>query len=128
MKEPKGLIEVINDKCCKLYKNGMSEEEISEKVGIPVIRVREAIHGKLIDNIGVSDVAYEYEESNTNTVSVMWKHDARVDRLDELKEVYAKAKAFNEISDVIKKAEFYDRDTALDIIEIVEDLEEKQND
>ncbi len=36
-----------------------------------------------------------------------------------------KAKAFNEISDVIKKAEFYDRDTALDIIEIVEDLEEK---
>lgn len=36
-----------------------------------------------------------------------------------------KAKAFNEILDVIKKAEFYDRDTALDIIEIVEDLEDK---
>ncbi len=44
---------------------------------------------------------------------------------DELKDVYAKAKAFDEISDVIKKAEFYDRDTALDIIEIVEDLEDK---
>ncbi len=51
MKEPKGLIEVINDKCCELYKNGMSEEGISEEVGIPLIRVREAIHGKLIDKI-----------------------------------------------------------------------------
>ena len=36
-----------------------------------------------------------------------------------------KTKAFNKISDVIKKAEFYDRDTALYIIEIVEDLEDK---
>ena len=43
----------------------------------------------------------------------------------ELHEVYRKAKAFNKISDVIKKAEFYDRDTALNIIEIVEDLEDK---
>ncbi len=51
MKESKGLIEVINDKCCELYKNGMNEEEISEEVGISVIRVREAIHGKLIDKI-----------------------------------------------------------------------------
>lgn len=48
--------------------------------------------------------------------------------LDVYNELYTKAKAFNEISDVIKKAEFYDRDTALDIIEIVEDLEDKQND
>ncbi len=44
---------------------------------------------------------------------------------EELSTMDKKAKAFNEISDVIKKAEFYDRDTALDIIEIVEDLEEK---
>ena len=51
------------------------------------------------------------------------EYDAEV--IKELREVYAKAKAFNEISDVIKKAEFYDRDTALDIIEIVEDLEDK---
>lgn len=36
-----------------------------------------------------------------------------------------KAKAFDEISDVIKRSEFYDRDTALDVIEIVEDLEDK---
>ena len=44
---------------------------------------------------------------------------------DELSTMDKKAKAFNKISDVIKKAEFYDRDTALDIIEIVEDLEDK---
>ncbi|MEB5649018.1 hypothetical protein MXF31_05085 [Mammaliicoccus sciuri] len=44
---------------------------------------------------------------------------------DELSTMDKKTKAFNEISDVIKKAEFYDRDTALDIIEIVEDLEDK---
>ncbi|WP_426393333.1 hypothetical protein [Mammaliicoccus sciuri] len=42
--------------------------------------------------------------------------------LDELK---AKAKAFNKISDVIKRAELYDRDTALDVIEIVDELEDK---
>lgn len=45
--------------------------------------------------------------------------------VEELEETYAKAKAFDEISDVIKKAEFYDRDTALDVIEIVDELEDK---
>ena len=44
---------------------------------------------------------------------------------DELSTMDKKAKAFNKISDVIKKEEFYDRDTALDIIEIVEELEDK---
>ena len=44
---------------------------------------------------------------------------------DELSTMDKKTKAFNKISDVIKKAEFYDRDTALNIIEIVEDLEDK---
>lgn len=52
-------------------------------------------------------MAYEYEESNTNTVSVMWKHDARVDRLDELKEVYAKAKVFDEIKKLEKETILY---------------------
>ena len=47
------------------------------------------------------------------------------DYKQELKDVYRKAKAFNKISDVIKKAEFYDRDTALDVIEIVDELEDK---
>ena len=44
---------------------------------------------------------------------------------DELSTMDKKAKAFNKISDVIKKAEFYDRDTALDVIEIVDELEDK---
>ncbi|MDC5693341.1 hypothetical protein N7L96_01900 [Mammaliicoccus sciuri] len=43
----------------------------------------------------------------------------------ELTTMDKKAKAFNKISDVIKNYDFYDRDTALDIIEIVEDLEDK---
>lgn len=53
--------------------------------------------------------------------------ETRINIKNGLDELNAKAKAFNEISDVIKKSEFYDRDTALDIIEIVEDLEDKQN-
>ena len=44
---------------------------------------------------------------------------------DELSTMDKKSKAFNKISDVIKKAEFYDRDTALDVIEIVDELEDK---
>ena len=45
---------------------------------------------------------------------------------DELSTMDKKTKAFNKISDVIKKAEFYDRDTALDVIEIVDELEDAQ--
>lgn len=51
MTQPKGLIQVVNARCYELYKNGMSVEEISEEVSIPVIRVKEAIHGKLINKI-----------------------------------------------------------------------------
>lgn len=40
-------------------------------------------------------MAYEYERSNKNTVSLMWKYDAREARVKELKEVYAKAKAWD---------------------------------
>ncbi|WP_436890029.1 hypothetical protein [Mammaliicoccus sciuri] len=74
---------------------------------------------------------YEYEGENIRKVrlyNVMTGSSKKTKPIKELEEVYAKAKAFNEISDVIKKAEFYDRDTALDVIEIVEDLEDKQND
>lgn len=74
---------------------------------------------------------YEYEGENNRKVrlyNVMTGSSKKTKPIKELEEVYAKAKAFNEISDVIKKAEFYDRDTALDVIEIVEDLEDKQND
>ena len=51
MEKPKGLIQIIDARCFELYKNDMSVEEISEEVGIPVIRVKEAIHGKLINKI-----------------------------------------------------------------------------
>lgn len=44
-------------------------------------------------------MTYEYEKSNTNTVSLIWKHDAGVARLDELKEVYAKAKAWQTLKE-----------------------------
>ncbi|MGG6839939.1 UNVERIFIED_CONTAM: hypothetical protein MXM71_02090 [Mammaliicoccus sciuri] len=76
-------------------------------------------------------MAYEYENdvvSELEQFGVEYQSNAYYEMAGEVEEVYAKAKAFNEISDVIKKAEFYDRDTALDIIEIVEDLEDKQND
>ncbi|MDW3949146.1 hypothetical protein QI320_03405 [Staphylococcus saprophyticus] len=72
-------------------------------------------------------MAYEYDEfvdamrfgltmSDRETTDPVW---------NMVDEVVNKAKAFDEISDVIKRAEFYDRDTALDVIEIVEDLEDK---
>ncbi|WP_239719608.1 hypothetical protein [Mammaliicoccus sp. G-M31] len=48
MTQPKGLIKHIDERCYEAYKNGMNEDEISEKVGIPVISVREAIRRKII--------------------------------------------------------------------------------
>ncbi|MEB8131535.1 hypothetical protein [Mammaliicoccus sciuri] len=77
-------------------------------------------------------MAYEYEEIivKQHLSNFRSKTGKLIDTKEslELREVYAKAKAFDEIKEVIKKSEFYDRDTALDIIEIVEDLEDKQND
>lgn len=76
-------------------------------------------------------MAYEYENTvvaELTSLGMEYNSNAHYEMAGELEEVYAKAKAFDEIKDVIKKAEFYDRDTALDVIEIVEDLEDKQND
>ncbi|PTK27544.1 DUF1024 family protein [Mammaliicoccus sciuri] len=73
-------------------------------------------------------MAYEYEDTvvaELTSLGMQYNSNAHYEMADEVEEVYAKAKAFDEIKDVIKKAEFYDRDTALDIIEIVEDLEDK---
>lgn len=50
MTQPKGLIQHIDARCFELYKNGMSEEKISEEVGIPVIRVKEAIQREKVKN------------------------------------------------------------------------------
>lgn len=72
-------------------------------------------------------MAYEYERGIIGMLrGIENRHLIDLsDHKQELKEVYRKAKAFNKISDVIKKAEFYDRDTALDVIEIVDELEDK---
>lgn len=73
-------------------------------------------------------MAYEYENTvvaELTSLGMEYNSNAHYEMAAEVEEVYAKAKAFNEISDVIKKAEFYDRDTALDVVEIVEDLEDK---
>ncbi len=73
-------------------------------------------------------MAYEYEDKVMKilkNLGALYNSNINFRMAEEVEEVYAKAKTFDEISDVIKKAEFYDRDTALDIIEIVEDLEEK---
>ncbi|NKD48200.1 hypothetical protein [Mammaliicoccus sciuri] len=75
-------------------------------------------------------MAYEYEKkvlSALRNIGALYNSNINYRMADEVEEVYAKAKAFNKISDVIKRAEFYDRDTALDVIEIVEDLEDKLN-
>lgn len=68
----------------------------------------------------------EYEKlilSLLTSLAVKKRNKAYYVIADEVEEVYAKARAFDEISDVIKKEEFYDRDTALNIIEIVDELE-----
>lgn len=73
-------------------------------------------------------MAYEYDDKVIKilkNLGALYNSNINFRMAEEVEEVYAKAKAFNKISDVIKKAEFYDRDTALDIIEIVEDLEDK---
>ncbi len=73
-------------------------------------------------------MAYEYEDKVIKilkNLGALYNSNINFRMAEEVEGIYAKAKAFNEISDVIKKAEFYDRDTALDIIDIVEDLEEK---
>ena len=43
MTQPKGLIQHINARCYKLYKNGVSVEEISEEVGIHQLLVKKSI-------------------------------------------------------------------------------------
>ncbi|ASN72430.1 hypothetical protein AB6F27_05570 [Staphylococcus saprophyticus] len=48
--------------------------------------------------------------------------------LDEISELERKAKAMDEISNMLKRCDYYDRDTALDVIEIVDKYEESADD
>ena len=72
-------------------------------------------------------MAYEYEGKSNISFSIGNKlHFWNVtdDNLrEELQEIYDKAKAFDEISQVFKKVTIYNTATALEIKEIVDELE-----
>ena len=69
MADLKGLIQHIDARCCELYKNGMSEEKISEEVGIPVIRVREAIQRRKVIKKLLNKKEYEMNNLNIKLLS-----------------------------------------------------------
>lgn len=69
MTEPKGLIQVVNARCYELYKNGVSVEEISEEVGIPIIRVREAIQTRKIIKKLLNKKEYKMNNLNIKLLS-----------------------------------------------------------
>ena len=76
MEEPKGLIQVIDAGCYELYKNGVSVEEISEEVCIPVIRVKEAIHreknkGNIEEDTNMNNLIKQVEQ---------WSIDKGIDK------------------------------------------------
>ena len=70
-------------------------------------------------------MAYEYEHELLNYVSDSETYEKYEDMLNEIKNVYAKAKAFDEISQVFKKVTIYNTATALEVKEIVDELEDK---
>lgn len=68
---------------------------------------------------------YEYEYELLNYASDSESYEKYEDMLNEIKNVYAKAKAFDEISQVFKKVTIYNTATALEVKEIVDELEDK---
>ena len=73
-------------------------------------------------------MAYEYERdvvSELENLGVDYQSNAHYEMAGEVEEVYAKAKAFNEISQVFKKVTIYNTATALEVKEIVDELEDK---
>ena len=70
-------------------------------------------------------MAYEYEDELLNYASDSETYEKYEDMLNEIKNVYAKAKAFNEISQVFKKVTIYNTATALEVKEIVDELDDK---
>lgn len=62
MTQPKGLIQYINEKCYELYKNGMSIEEIAEEVDISVLRVRDAIKIKNLEENNMNNLIKQVEQ------------------------------------------------------------------
>ncbi|MES5936709.1 hypothetical protein [Mammaliicoccus lentus] len=70
-------------------------------------------------------MTYEYEYELLNYASDSESYEKYEDMLNEIKNVYAKAKAFDEISQVFKKVTIYNTATALEVKEIVDELEDK---
>lgn len=71
-------------------------------------------------------MAYEYERdvvSELENLGVDYQSNAHYEMAGEVEEVYAKAKAFNEISQVFKKVTIYNTATALEVKEIIDELE-----
>ena len=73
-------------------------------------------------------MAYEYEGKLLDYASGSKTYEEYKAMSQELKEVYRKAKAMDEISNMLKRCDYYDRDTALDVIEIVYKYEERADD
>ena len=74
-------------------------------------------------------MAYEYEH---RIQGIIWSNEDYwcIDNdkeSNELREVYAKAKAFDEISQVFKKVTIYNTATALEVKEILDKLEDANN-
>ena len=74
-------------------------------------------------------MAYEYEH---RIQGIIWSNEDYwcIDNdkeSNESREVYAKAKAFDEISQVFKKVTIYNTATALEVKEILDKLEDANN-
>ncbi|KTT82704.1 hypothetical protein RSA37_11750 [Mammaliicoccus sciuri] len=72
----------------------------------------------------------EYKYENTvvaelTSLGMEYNSNAHYEMADEVEEVYAKAKAFDEISQVFKKVTIYNTATALEVKEILDNLEDK---
>ena len=68
-------------------------------------------------------MAYKYEHELLNYASDSESYEKYEDMLNEIKNVYAKAKAFDEISQVYKKVTIYNTATSLEVKEIIDELE-----
>ena len=75
MTKPKGIIQVVNARCYELYKNGMSEKEISEQVGIHQLLVK-----KSIQRIKMNEKLKENSMNNLIKQVEQWSIDKGLDK------------------------------------------------
>lgn len=73
-------------------------------------------------------MGYEYERDVVSELEQFgdeYQSNAYYEMADEVEEAYAKAKAFDEISQVFKKVTIYNTATALEVKEKLDKLEDK---